>query len=195
MFNLFKKKTTADPDSSCIVPRIKHTNMLPALSEMKIPPEQLPYTEPLVADLLVAYAFDLPALFQIITKADLQRLDLTPGELRRIALTNLRPQVRDIKTEGQGAPVMMLTVGKDLGACLLLIDEVWMDLANQVPGEVVVAVPTRGVVLITSSEWPEGLALMRELTDGAQEREGTHSLSKHFLVRRQDVWLTFQESA
>ncbi len=67
--------------------------MISALSEMNVPPEQMPYTEPLVADLLIAYAFDLPGLFQILTKADLQRLDLTPGELRRIALTNLRGQV------------------------------------------------------------------------------------------------------
>lgn len=191
MFNLFKKKPKSEPDQSSIVPRIKHTNMLAALGEMDIPPNELPFTEPLVADLLVAYAFDLPGMFQMIRKADLELFDLTPSELRLIAVRNLRRQITDIKTEGQGTPVVMLTAGGDLGACLLLIDEVWKDLSVQLPGEIVVAVPTRGIILVTSSDWPDGLALMRELTDGALERETKHRLTDQFLIRGQDVWVPF----
>ena len=194
MFNIFKKKKSKDPDRSSIVPRIKHTNMLAALTENNIPANQFPITEPLVADLLVAYAFDMPGFFQMVTGADLQRLALTTAELRPLAVKNLRSRMTDIKTEGQ-PPVIMLTVAEDLGACLLLIDEVWLDLAEQFPGEVVVAVPTRGVILITSSEWPEGVAFMRELTTGAQEREHTHRLTDRFLVRRQGAWAVFDETA
>ena len=193
MFKLFRK-SKSESERSLIVPRIKHTNMLAALDEMNVPPDELPFTEPLVADLLVAYAFDLPETFQMFKRSDLQRLGLTAAELRDIALSNLRRQLPTLKAEGQGTPVIMLTAG-DLTACLLLIGEVWQDLADQIPSEVVVALPTRGIILVTSSEWPEGLSLMRELADGALERETTHRLTNCFLVRRNDRWMVFDPPA
>jgi uncharacterized protein YtpQ (UPF0354 family) len=195
MFNLFKKKTHKKPDLSFIVPRVKHTNMLAFFREPGIPEKDWPVTEPLVADLLITYAFDLPDVFQMITPAELNRLNLMPGELRAIAIRNLRQRIGHINTEGQGSPVYMLTAGKDLSACLLLFDEIWEDFAGQLPGKMVVAVPSRGIVLVTSDEWPEGLALMRELVDGVRERETTHQLSDVFLVRTQSTWTPFDESA
>ena len=74
MFNLFKKKPKSEPDRHSIVPRIKHKNMLPAIGEMNVPPDELPITEHLVGDLLVAYAFDPPGMFQMFKESDLQRL-------------------------------------------------------------------------------------------------------------------------
>jgi hypothetical protein len=110
-------------------------------------------------------------------------------------VNNLRGQLTEAKVEGE-PPVVMLTAGKDLGACMLLIDDAWEGLAQKFPGEVVVAVPTRGIIMITSNEWPEGLALMRELTSGAQEREDPrHRLTDHFLVRREGAWVAFEGSS
>ena len=60
MFGWFKKKPPSEPARSNLVARIKHTNMLAALREMDVPEDQWPLTEPLVGDLLIAYAFDLP---------------------------------------------------------------------------------------------------------------------------------------
>ena len=194
MFNLFRKKTHKQSDRSFIVPRVKHTNMLAFFRENGIPEKDWPVTEPLVADLLVAYAFDLPEAFEMVTPADLNRLTLMPGELRAIAMRNLRQRIGDIKTEGQGSPVYMLTAGDDLSACLLLLDDMWEEFAGQVPGKMVVAVPSRGIVLVTSDEWPEGLALMRELVTGVWERETTHRLSDVFLVRTQSTWTAFEGS-
>jgi len=195
MFNLFRKKTKQEPGHSNIVPRIKHTNMLAFVREQGIPEQEWPVTEPLVADLLISYAFDLPHAFQMITSSDLKRLNLTPEDLRRLAVKNLRRQVREIKTEGQGSPVLMLTAGQDLTACLLLLDEVWEDLAGQLPGETVVAAPSRGIILVTSSDWQDGLALIRELVAGVLERESTHRLSDVLLVRRQNTWSNFETTA
>ena len=55
MFGWFKKKNSvaAEPDRSTLVPRIKTHHFTAALKGMDIPDDQLPYTEPLVADLLV----------------------------------------------------------------------------------------------------------------------------------------------
>ena len=194
MFNR-KKKTELEPDGSSIVPRIKHTNMLAALGEMQVPPNELPFTEPFAADLLIAYAFDLPGMLQMVKVSDLQRLGLTPQELRDIALENLRKELTDIRAKGQGTPIIWLTAGEDLSACLLLLDKLWRDLSKQLPGEIVVAVPERGIVFATSTEWPGGLELMRELTDGALERAHTHRLTGRFLVRREGVWVPFNTGA
>ena len=68
MFGFFKKKQLPEPDASQIVPRIKHTNFLQALREMGTGPDDTPVTEPLVADLLVTYAFDLPDMFQMVVR-------------------------------------------------------------------------------------------------------------------------------
>jgi uncharacterized protein YtpQ (UPF0354 family) len=195
MFNFFKKKTELVMDRSSIVPRIKHANMLAALVETGAPPSELPFTEPLVADLLIAYAFDQPGMFQMVKVSDLQRLGLTPSELRDLAMENLRRQLTDIRAKGQGTPIIWLTAGEDLGACLLLLDKLWKDLAKQLPGEIVVAVPDRGTVFATSTEWTGGLELLRVFTDGAIERADTHRLTEHFLVRRQGRWVTFEGSA
>jgi len=168
--------------------------MLDFLNQQNIPPQELPSTQPLVADLLVAYAFDLPAAFQMVTIADLQRLELSADELHQIALANLRKHIDDVRIEGD-APVSMMTLGGDLGSCLLLLDEVWESLAAEVPGQLVVSVPTRSILLFTSSDSPEGLSLLRELTTGAWERESTHRLSDQLIVRRGGSWACFQEDA
>jgi energy-converting hydrogenase Eha subunit F len=61
MFGLFGKKT---PSTDQIVPRIKHTNFVAALKPIAAKdPGSMPLTEPLVADLLISYALDLPQAF------------------------------------------------------------------------------------------------------------------------------------
>src|SRR5262249_23307121 len=62
-----RKQDDEYPDRSTIVPRIKHRQFLKSLRDMDVPDDQMPVTEPLVADLLVTYAFDLPGMFQMVT--------------------------------------------------------------------------------------------------------------------------------
>jgi hypothetical protein len=66
-----KPVAPAQPDRSTLVPRIKHLNFTASLKAMNIPADQLPCTEPLVADLLVTYAFDLPGMFRMASAAAL----------------------------------------------------------------------------------------------------------------------------
>ena len=153
MFNLFGKKKHEEPDASLIVPRIKNIDMLAFAREKGMPEKDWPITQPFAADLLIAYAFDLPGVFQMLRQADLKRLNLKPDELKAIAVENLRLRIGKMKTESQGTSVYMLTTGDDLGACLLLFDDVWEDFASRLPGETVVGVPSRGIVLQTSTEW------------------------------------------
>src|SRR5258705_7967922 len=97
MFGLLKKKQRSKKaDASVIVPRIKHTNFLAAIRDIGAGPEDTPVTEPLVADLLVTYAFDLPEMFQMFTTRDMKELGMTVDQVRSAAIANLRSQISDI---------------------------------------------------------------------------------------------------
>ena len=196
MFGIFKKKQPVEPDASRIVPRIKHTNFLHALRDIGTGPNDTPFTEPLVADLLITYAFDLPELFEMVRPIDCQRLGLVLAQLRQIAVANLRKQIGEIQAEdfAEGklsSPLLSLSTGNDLEACLLLLNDIWEPFSRQVRGELVVAVPTRDLVFVTGSQSPDALEFVRAVVDEARNREKTHSLTRHLLVRKSGRWEMF----
>ncbi len=189
MFGWFKKKAPVEtgPDRSCVVPRIKTLKFTAALKEMGIPDDQLPFTQPLVADLLVTYAFDLPGA----SGAALAELGISPEETRSVAVENLRrvlPQIGTADVEN----VHRIVTGENLEACTLLAGPFWDQVATKMPGEIVVAVPSRDIVLFCSSQSPEGIANLRELSQGIVEEAGTHGLSERLLVWRQKKWAEFR---
>ena len=192
MFGFWKQRQPAGIDRSTLVPRIKHVNFVTALKERGIPADQMPPTEPLVADLLVTYAFDLPAMFRIASIADFDRLALRPPEARALAIANLHRQVPKIGTVG-GAPLLRVVTGNESEACSLLVDSFWDDQASQVSGELVVAAVSRDVVLFCGRDTPDGLAKLRERAGQVQRQDPVHSLSRHLLTRRDGAWTLFQE--
>ena len=127
MFGLFKKKPTIvkqPKDTSLIVPRIKHINFAAAVRERIKNEDDMPVTEPLVADLLVTYAFDLPDSFQMVRRRDVTELGLPPEQLRAIAIANLKRQVGNFGYQGD-PPLVQVVTGNDLEACVLLLDDFW----------------------------------------------------------------------
>jgi uncharacterized protein YtpQ (UPF0354 family) len=189
MFGLFKKQPVPqEPNRDVIVPRLKHLNFLSVYDQMGAAAEDRPVTEPFAADLLVTYAFDLPEMFQMVSVRDCNELELSPGELRAIALTNLRKQLPSVQVEGQ-PPIYMAKVGNDLEACLLLLDEVWTDISSQLPGEIVAAVPSRDMLLFTSNEWQDVVSELRALaSETVQKFPDAHNLTQSLLIRRGEKW-------
>lgn len=190
MFGFWKRRRPAELDRATLVPRIKHTNFLNALRDRSIPQDQMPVTEPLVADLLVTYAFDLPDMFKMASVSDLQRLSIEPVELRRLALTNLRKQLPQIGV-AEEPPLKRIVTGQDLEACSLLARSFWEDLAREVPGELVVAVPSRNVVLFCGSQTEGGLGAIQALAEAIRGQEPVHGLSEHLLTWRDGAWVAY----
>lgn len=180
-----------DPSRDKIVPRIKSTQMLKFLTEKGYPKDQFPVTEPLVGDLVISYAFDLPQTFQMVTPSHLKRLAIKPGELRAIATANLKRQLPQIGTT-EKPPVRRVVTGNDLEACVLLASSWWNDRAAETPGEIVASVPNRDTLLYCSSRSAAGLRALRKFTDEAYASETTHALSKHLFVWRKGHWALFQ---
>jgi uncharacterized protein YtpQ (UPF0354 family) len=198
MFGFFKKKpavTTPEPDASLIVPRIKHTNFLVALRDIVKKEDDAPVTEPLVADLLVTYAFDLPQTFQMVCVRDAKRLGLSVEQMRAAAVENLKQQLGNIGREGE-PPVMKMVVGNNLEACVILVDEIWQSLADKIPPEMIIGVPTRDVLLVSSTKsGPEGIQQLRDAVKAARTGDNTHWLTDQLLVRRADKWEVYNDAA
>jgi uncharacterized protein YtpQ (UPF0354 family) len=196
MFGLFNKNkrpraSAPEPTSDQIVPRIKHVNFRATVEQMtKSHPDSQPVIEPLVADLLVTYAFDLPESFEMFREIDRRRLGLSIEELRAKALANLQKQLPPVQQGGQ-PPVLMLAVGNNMEACLLLIDELWEKVSVNVPGKVVVSVPSRDVLMFSSSERPSGIEIMKKLAIEARNREPVHGLSEYLLAWDAGKWIVF----
>src|ERR1700722_8155742 len=193
MFGWFKKKNSvaAEPDRSTLVPRIKTLLFTAALKGMNIPEDQLPYTEPLVADLLVTYAFDLPGMFQMASASAIAELGIRPDEARAVAVANLKRQIPEIGFAEQG-PIRRMVTGENLEACTILAGPFWDQTAAETKGDVVIAVPSRDVVLFCSSKSAEGIAALRAASGKVLREETTHGLTERLLVWRGGRWAEFR---
>jgi uncharacterized protein YtpQ (UPF0354 family) len=101
----------------------------------------LPIHRPLVENLLVMYAFDLPERFAFLNQQEASNLNLSPLELHDLAINNLLSRLENIDIQQMNdLPVFCLEIGGNLDASLMLLQEVRDVMANDVPGEIVAAV-------------------------------------------------------
>ncbi len=184
------------PPHTALVPRIKHLAFERALDEHGIPREQRPLTEPLVGELLLTYAFDLPEQFVMASRLALERAGIAVHEAREIACANLKARLPEVKYYGREGVYLAVT-GGELEACLLLVDEVWADARERVQGgvqggaqgDLVVAVPRRDRLLIADGRDPSKLAALRRAArEFHDEHDDGHALSLQLMVRHGAGW-------
>ena len=109
---------------SALVPRIKHVAFERALREHAIPAEHLPVFEPLVGELLVTYAVDLPNPFGMANPTNMSRAGLSPSAARTFAFVNLRARLSKVVFD-RGPGGALARTGGDWKACFRLLDELW----------------------------------------------------------------------
>jgi uncharacterized protein YtpQ (UPF0354 family) len=192
MFGLFGKKTA--PFTEPVVPRIKHLNFIEALKPIAAKdPGAMPVTEPLVGDLIVTYAIDMPGMFKMFSQREFEKSGLSKQELRATAVANLRKNLPRLKLSTKG-PLVSLALGSNLDACLLVIDRIWEQVIPHmpVPGKIVATAPNRDMVLCTSSESEEGIAKLRQIAKVQHAKEPVHSLSEQLMLREGGEWFVFQ---
>jgi uncharacterized protein YtpQ (UPF0354 family) len=190
------------PPASLIVPRIVLD--LPDTGETArvFAPDETPIERHLAADLSIAYAFDQPKCFVMVTRRDLVRLHLEEQSVHGIAVRNLGERVQRLEPEFQELSngVFVLAGAGDFTAATLLLDDVWQQAADRVReallvrGALVAAVPARDMLAFTCAENRQGLAFMRSRVSEVLE-EGDHTLTRHFLVRRDGIWSRYEGHA
>jgi hypothetical protein len=141
----------------------------------------------------VAYSFGPPYGERLVTWEDLSLMRIARRGLRRTAMGNLAASLDRLRIHGQPPSLMLSFDG--LESSVLLADEFWNDMQRSVPGELVVGVPARDVVIFTGSEsWP-GMEKARRAVDRVFFAGGQHLLSRDLLVWRQGAWMAFGPAA
>jgi hypothetical protein len=146
-------------------------------------------TDGFLGDLSVAYSAGPPYGQRLLTWDELGGLGLVRGDLRREAAENLHACLDRVGIHGQ-PPALMLSFD-GLESSLLLARPLWDDLEQSVPGDLVVGVPARDVVIFTGSQSRSGLQKVRRAVDRVFFAGGPHLLSRDLLVRRQRRWEVF----
>ena len=161
--------------------------IVPLVRAAPVTPEQM--TEPLAGGLRVTYAFNHPTHFEPVRPADLARLELEPKRLREVALANLRRELPPFERRGHSGMWMLVNpaTGGHYEASLLLLDEVWEQLAQAVSGELVAAVPAKDLLFVSGTGEAAALTRFKEISARAfGEVDGP--LSGELLVRRGGNW-------
>jgi len=112
-------------------------------------------------ELVIVYALDDPNRMRYLTTQE--DFGLSRTELRALAVENLKRVLPKIELRGDDE-VMLMSAGGNYEASLLLIDDIWSSGQVKVNGDIVVAIPTRDVLLVTGSRNRAGLKRVRELT-------------------------------
>jgi len=148
-----------------------------------------PVLDEFMGELLVGYTFGPPYGQRLITWQDLERTGLTRRVLRRQAVHQLDARLPQAHVHGQ-PPALMLDFD-GLASTLILAEQFWNDLEASVPGELVVGVPARDVVIVTGSQSRPGLEKARRAVDRVFFAGDRHLLARRLLVRRKGLWETF----
>ena len=139
-------------------------------------------------ELVIVYAEDTPRNVRYFTSKDLAKAGVERSKLRALAIANLRRVLPKIEAH-QGEVYSMYTADGNYEASLLLFDDLW-DGDIRVDGDIVVAIPTRDVLLITGSKNAEGIARLREVADELTA-EGTYTISPALFVYRKGKFRRF----
>jgi uncharacterized protein YtpQ (UPF0354 family) len=177
-------ETSEELDRTRIVPVIKDRPWIEETRKavmgrgVKEMPENV--YEDLNSDLIILYAEDSPKNIRYFGSKDLEKAHLERNELRKLACENLKRLLPKIERRGTNG-FYMLTAGGDYEASLLLLDSVWSDLQKEVRGDIVVAIPTRDLLLVTCSHDARGIEKMKQLVEKASA-EGSYRLTTKLFV-------------
>lgn len=144
------------------------------------------YSEPLADGLVVLYAIDSPSSIRYVPRSEIVASKLVLSELRTVARDNLEPLLKDLEL-ASGDGLYALFADGNYEASLLLVDALWTQDQFPVAGEIVVAVPARGVLLVSGTEEKRGLDALEKLTDQSYV-ESPYNLTRNFYRRAGDSW-------
>ncbi|MFI0370552.1 DUF1444 domain-containing protein [Actinomadura sp. 1N219] len=171
-----------EPRSSLIVPLMKARVPAEVQLEFPLPPDEEPIRDPFAADLYIAYALEIAdeavpsgRRHEHVARRHCADLGVRPEELRRHAVLNLRdrrpelslswyPDVRavTVSLNGTAATATTAAAGRGTLESSLLLDEGFLDkLAQDVDGDLVVAVPARDVFVASGTGHPDGVGKLR----------------------------------
>lgn len=173
-----------DPDR--IVPVIKDRPWLEETKKALINrgAEKLPQNvyEGYNDELIIVYAEDSPKNVRYFGPDDLAEAKIDRKDLRNLATENLKKLIPKMERHGANG-FFMIAAGGDYEASLLLFDNLWDEMKSEVKGDVVAAIPTRDLLIVTGSDDAQGIQSMKKIIADATAK-GSYRLSKKMFVYR-----------
>ena len=151
-----------------------------------------PVYEDFSPDLIILYAEDSPKNIRYLTPKDLEALKIEKKDLRSLACENLKRVIPKIERHGTNG-LYMLTAGGDYEASLLLLDSLWNNSQMPVQGEILVAIPTRDLLLVTGTGHPEAVEKVKQMANKSFE-EGSYRLTPKLFIYRNGRFSDFKTS-
>ena len=174
-------------DVSRIIPVIKNAGFLASIRRtLKARGEKNPVIEQAFDryndELVIMYAEDTNRNIRYLTDRALREAGLPKDRRRAAAVANLKALLPKIQVYG-GKGIYALTAGGTYEASLLLFDRMWRSGKLKVKGELVAAIPARGVLVVTGSQDRAGLKRLRRVVAEEMGRGAYHLTSRLFVYR------------
>jgi len=138
--------------------------------------------EDLNEDLVILYAEESGKNIRYLSLEDLSKVEVSLTDLRNLACENLKQKIRKIERH-QVDGLFMIVAGGGYEASLLLFDVLWEGIKTEVRGDVVVAIPTHYLLVVTGSDDAEGIKKMKKIIRDATVK-GSHLLTDKMFVYR-----------
>jgi len=150
-----------------------------------------PVAFPLAADsdLLVSFVVDTSARFVTLTREGLLETGLDTQSMYELAIDNmLRLVAPNVRTRDFGC-YKALVAGDGFEACMLLLPDLWQQLAQGFEGELIAVVPRRDVVYFAESRGgAEALGRMCAAAEKLRAAAGSEGLSDRVMALTADGW-------
>ncbi|WP_202293219.1 DUF1444 family protein [Mesorhizobium sp. 131-2-1] len=139
--------------------------------------------EPLVGEIAVVYMADLPDSVSPVAPKDFPGRAL--ADLRTVALDNVRKWLPKIVSDGEAAVACLYFVDGNtmLSTSLILIDEFWLSIKPQFPGDVLFALSRRDQLFVFDAGNPQAQSAARQMID-VTFKDGFNLLSDKIFERR-----------
>jgi len=148
----------------------------------------LPVSERLVGNLYVLYVLDLPDSIQYLSALDLEEIGIERSDLRQLAVENLKALVEgQLSSEGGELGVYMIYAEGTYESSLLLVDELWANVSEQLGAPPAIGVPARDVLLFASSTDVAATQQLRTITKKLTS-EVSYAVSDRIYVRTERGW-------
>ena len=157
--------------------------------------ESLPWSQPLVGDLILTWAMDRDSDRIAVSPASLRQFgldrQLTQASLATQAERNALAVLRTIR-QGQHGPITALSCDNHLMASALLYPELWNQLEQQAGDELVVAVPHRDEIWYVAASDHDAVDALRAELAGYSAPDN-HGLSGLLFVREEGEWEVYND--
>lgn len=145
--------------------------------------------EPLNGQLYVIYAVDTGKSLAYLPPSRINPSGLPMESIRKQAVDNLMTLLPELTIQGQDG-IYLVSADGTYEASLLLFDHLWTPENFEIDGEIVVAIPSRDILIVTGSQAPENLLKM-QLSSQEVCRKSSYALTNDMFIRKNDGWALF----